>query len=301
MANGTTQITKPRTARSIGDIVLARRESFAAVLPKHMTVDRFVKVTLAALTKTPKLQECTPESFLMAVAACAELGLEPNSPLGHAYLIPYGKDCQLVIGFKGLLAVARRSGEIGSISVRVVRERDEFTVQYGDNEKIHHVPFRPVVTYDANGNPTGFEGPADGGRAVAAYMIAHLKDGSIQREVMNVDEILLIRARSRSGKSGPWATDFDEMARKTVFRRGWKWLPQSTEMAKVAAYDDDGPSEIGKQHVPLEGAFVMPAPATRSDALAAEIEAQAIPVDGGATHLQEATQDAPPMRQPGDD
>lgn len=314
MANTTQQITQtPQKPRTIADMIVARKESFAAILPKHLSADRFVKVALAALTKTPGLRDCTPESLMMALVACSELGLEPNSPLGHAYLLPFEDrrrgvvDCQLIIGFKGLLAIARRSGEIGSISVRVVYERDVFEVHYGDDEKIHHAPFQPRVKYDDKGQPVGFEGPPDAGRVVAAYMIAHLKDGSVQREVMNVADILAIKARSRGAQSGksPWTTDFAEMARKTVFRRGWKWLPQSTEMAKAASYDQDGPEDIVAKNLasasPIDVAYSMSQPLpSKADALADQLEQQAnAPPQGGAqTGVQETTAPTEPAPAP---
>lgn len=241
MANGSTQMVQRSGARSVGDMILARKESFEAVLPKHLTVDRFLKVALASLTRTPDLAKCKPETLIMALAACSELGLEPNSPLGHAYLIPYGTDCQLVIGFKGLLALARRSGEIASVDVAVVHARDVFSYQRGDNPRIHHEPFVPK--YDDTGKAVGSTDP---GATIAAYMIAHLKDGSIQREVMYRHEIDAVRNGSKMKNGVPWSKHYDEMARKTVFRRGWKWLPQSTEMAKALEVDDDKPADLDR-------------------------------------------------------
>jgi len=241
MANGNGQMVQRGGARSVADMILARKNSFEAVLPKHLTVDRFLKIALASLTRTPKLADCKPETLIMALAACSELGLEPNSPLGHAYLIPYGTDCQLVIGFKGLLALARRSGEIASVDVAVVHARDVFTYARGDNPRIHHEPFVPK--FDEQGKAVG---PTDPGPLIAAYMIAHLKDGSVQREVMYRHEIDAVRNGSKAGRSGPWKDHYDEMARKTVFRRGWKWLPQSTEMAKTLELDDDKPADLDR-------------------------------------------------------
>lgn len=303
--NGQTQAIQKdnggkQAPKTIAQMILARKDSFAAVLPKHMTADRFVKVALAALTKTPKLRDCSPESLLMALAACSELGLEPNSPLGHAYLIPYGQEVQLVIGFKGLLAVARRSGEIESVSVRVVYERDQFSFTLGDDEKIEHIPFQPRVKFDEKGNAVGFDGPENGGNVIAAYMIAHLKGGAVQREVMSVAEILKIKNRSRSGKNGPWVSDFAEMARKTVFRRGWKWLPQSTEMAMVAEVDND---DTGERNGPMVIDVTPIAASSRGDALADAIEGAA-PITQETAKVEgdtPATADTTPTREPGQD
>jgi len=321
MANASTQLAPvERKPKTIADMIIARKEAFGAVLPKHLSADRFVKIAIAALTKSPDLAKCTIESLLMALAACSELGLEPNSPLGHAYLIPFENsyrddngqwrkvmECQLIIGFKGLLSVARRSGEIASISVRAVYERDVFEVKYGDEESIHHTPFVPKLARNEKGEPTGFEGPENAGRVAAAYMIAHLKDGSVQREVMWEADLLAIKARAKGmtrrdgtpNPKSPWTTDFAEMARKTVFRRGWKWLPQSTEMAKAVSYDQDGPAEIvSRNPQPVDVSFTMAAPApqiapSRGDSMAAELEAHAEVSTGGAqTTMQEPA--APP-------
>lgn len=240
MSNGNgQQMVQHGSRKTVAEMILARKDSFEAVLPKHLTVGRFLKVALASLTRTPDLAKCRPETLIMALAACSELGLEPNSPLGHAYLIPYGNDCQLVIGFKGLIALARRSGEIASIDVAVVHARDVFSYVRGDNPRIHHEPFVPK--YNDAGK---LDGPSDPGPTVAAYMIAKLKDGSVQREVMYRHEIEAVRNGSKMKNGVPWTKHWDEMARKTVFRRGWKWLPQSTEMAKALELDDDKPADL---------------------------------------------------------
>lgn len=221
--NGQAIQRTPGAKGTLLDLIASKRESFAAVLPQHMKIERFLKIAHAAMTRTPQLLNCTPASVIMALVSCSELGLEPNSPLGHAYLIPYGKECTLVIGYRGLLALMRRSGELASIDNHVVYDGDVFEVHFGDDAKIVHVP-----------NLKGQRGD----KVIAAYMIARLKDGSIQREVMTIDEIEKIRARSRSGNAGPWKTDYAEMCRKTVLRRGAKRMPLSTEMARAVELEE---------------------------------------------------------------
>lgn len=225
-SNGNGRAIQQRSASPKGtllDLIASKQDSFKAVLPQHMKIERFMKVAHAAMTRTPKLLDCTPASVLMALVSCSELGLEPNSPLGHAYLIPYGTECTLVIGYKGLLALMRRSGELASIDNHVVYDGDLFEVHFGDDAKIIHVP-----------NLAGKRGD----KVIAAYVIARLKDGSIQREVMTVDEIEKIRMRSRSGNNGPWKTDYAEMCRKTVLRRAAKRMPMSTEVARAIEVEE---------------------------------------------------------------
>jgi len=211
--------------------------SLAAVMPKHLTPDRLLKITLSAASRTPALLDCTPESVLLAVMQCAQLGLEPNTPLGLAYLIPFDntktrrKECQFIPGYRGLVKLAHQSGDIADLRSRVVYEGDEFHVEYGLTEKLVHVPAM-----------------SSGKREIiAAYAVATLKSSAIPHiAVMTRAEIDAIRSRSRSGNSGPWSTDFAEMARKTLIRRICKGLPLSVELgvalnAQAVAESGDAP------------------------------------------------------------
>jgi recombination protein RecT len=211
---------------------LLRREEFqrslADVAPKHITKERIVKLALVAASRQPKLFECTPQSFLQSVMKSAELGLDCVGTLGQGYLVPYynGKikafECQFIVGYQGLIELARRSGNISRIESRVVYEKDEFVVEYGLEPKLIHKPYLG----------------GDRGKIVCVYAIAELKDGSRQVEVMTLDEVERIRDRSKAKDGGPWITDFAEMARKTVIRRLAKYLPLSPELAKAIETDD---------------------------------------------------------------
>lgn len=238
----TTGTQAPRRT-TVADLIVAKRDSFAQVLPKFLDGDRFVKVALAALTKTPDLAKCSQASLLSSLIACAEVGLEPNGALGHAYLIPFMNrgqlECQLIFGYRGLIALARRSDEIKSISCHVVYERDKFLLKYGLEEDLIHEPYM---------------GKEDPGAIIAAYAICKTRNGGVQLEVMTrrqIDEIknaskgLTNRDGSPNRKS-PWNTSFDEMARKTVIRRAWKYWPVSTEVQErisraVEIEDSDKP------------------------------------------------------------
>lgn len=196
------------------------RPAIADVLPRHLTPDRLIRVTLAAVSRTPLLLQCTPQSILQGVMVASQLGLEPTGVLGSAYLVPYKNnktgnyEAQLIPGYRGLIDLARRSGQIVSIESHVVYENDKFTYKQGLAPTLDHEP--------TMGEP---------GKMIAVYAVAHLTGGGSQFEVMTKAEVDKIRSRSRAGQSGPWVSDYDEMARKTVIRRLAKYLPVSVEFA----------------------------------------------------------------------
>jgi recombination protein RecT len=210
--------TKPRTLKGLlsEDNV---KNQFALALPKHLSADRFARVAITALTRTPKLQDCTPESFMRCLLDLSALGIEPDGRRAH--LIPYGKECTLILDYKGIAELVMRSGTVTSIHADKVCEQDQFVVNRGKIEQ-HVVDYK-----GARGN------------AYAFYVIVTFKDGSEKCEVMTRDEVEGIRKRSRAGNSGPWVSDFDEMAKKTVFRRASKWLPLSPEIQDAIRTDED--------------------------------------------------------------
>lgn len=207
----------------------------ARCLPKHLDPERMARIAMTELRKTPKLQECEPMSFIAAIMQASQLGLEPGI-LGSCYLIPFynskaGKmECQFMPGYRGFLDLARRSGQIISLVARSVYENDEFSYEFGLKENIVHKP-------SLN----------DRGELVAVYAVALFKDGGHQFDIMSVSEIEKIRATSKSKDFGPWVTNFDEMAKKTVVRRLFKWLPCSVEMQKAVSLDEQ--QELGIQNI----------------------------------------------------
>ena len=201
------------------------KSQFALALPKHLTPDRFMRVALTAINKNPKLLNCTKESVLACLMDCSSLGLEPDGRKAH--LIPYKEICTLIIDYKGLVDLARRSGEISDIHADVVYENDDFKYSFGSEASLIHKP-----NLKNKGNP------------LAAYSFVKLKDGSNSYEVMNIDEVEAIHKRSKAGASGPWITDWAEMAKKTVFRRHSKWLPVSSEFQEAVEKDFDVPIDI---------------------------------------------------------
>lgn len=197
-------------------------------LPKHLSAERMTRIALTELRKTPKLAQCDPMSFCGAIMICAQLGLEPGGALGHIYLIPYGKQVQVVVGYKGMIDLARRSGQIVSLSAHEVHENDIFEFEYGLEEKLRHVP-----------------NMKDRGELMAVYAVAHLVGGGHQIEVMSKSDVDKIRKRSKSASNGPWVTDYEEMAKKTVLRKLFKYLPVSIEIQKATSIDEQ--ADYGNQ------------------------------------------------------
>lgn len=216
--NGPTGIVKNR-AEGVKDLLEKMKPQLQAVLPKHLTPERLIKVVLTAAIKTPQLYECTRESLMQSVMLAAQLGLDCGGALGSAYLVPYGKVCTLIIGYRGMIDLARRSGQIESISARAVFDGDTFDFEFGLDDRLVHVPkVEPVPE-----------------KLTHVYCVAKFKDGGHHLEVMTRAQVNAIRARSKASGSGPWVTDYVEMAKKTVIRRAFKYLPMSIELQTTLA------------------------------------------------------------------
>ena len=202
----------------------AMREQFARSLPSHLTPERFARIAITALTRTPKLLDCTPESLMRCLLDLSAFGLEPDGRRAH--LIPYGAQCTLVIDWKGLAELAMRSGVIAKLHADVVCENDTFEYNLGAIT-CHKIDFR---------KPRG--------EVYAAYAMAQTKTGEVFVAVLSKDEVEAVRKRSRSGTSGPWVSDWNEMAKKTAFRRLSKWLPLSAEFRDAQEKDDEQEREV---------------------------------------------------------
>lgn len=198
----------------IANTITAKSGAISQLLPSHINPERYIKSAIAAIAKNPRLLQCTKSSILESVVQAATLGLEVGSALGEGYLVPYKDQCQFIPGYRGFISLARRSGEIVSISANVVHEKDEFVFELGIHPNVMH---RPNLLEE------------DPGKVIAVYAGASLKDGGDQLVVMSHREIEAIRKRSRASGNGPWVTDWEEMAKKTAIRRLFKMLPVSTE------------------------------------------------------------------------
>lgn len=273
-----TQEADPKKPRTVLDKIGGPNfmAQLSVALPKAMTPERLVRVVTTECRKTPALLNCNPESFLGAVLQCAQLGLEPGGALGHCYLLPFGNgkakdgrpNAQLIIGYRGMIDLARRSGQIVSICAYTVHEKDHFEWRLGLDPDIQHVP-----------SPE-----ADRGKMTYVYAVAKLKGGGVQFEVMSRAEVEKVRKQSKAGSSGPWVTHFDEMAKKTVIRRLFKYLPVSIEAAR--AVDIDERADRGEAVTPQD--FID---ATYED-LGTEVPPEAVTVDGTTGEIVE---DVPPV------
>lgn len=205
-------------------------------LPTVITPERFTRMTLTALSVNPKLGQCTPKSFLGAMMSAAQLGLEPNTPLGQAYLIPYKNkgvdEVQFQIGYKGLIDLAYRSGEVELVQAQIVYENDKFECQYGLEPKLVHIP-----------------ADKERGNAIKVYAMFKTKSGGYGFEVMSIEDVKKHAkkySQSFSSSYSPWTTNFEEMAKKTVLKRVLKYAPMKSDFVRGIVQDETIKSEISE-------------------------------------------------------
>ena len=220
--------------KKMQDYIKKMQGEIAKALPSVLTPERFTRITLSALSTNAKLAETTPQSFLGAMMTAAQLGLEPNTPLGQAYLIPYRNhgvlECQFQLGYKGLIDLAYRSGEVSTIQANVVYENDEFEYELGLEPKLRHVPAK-----------------SDRGDPVFFYAVFRTKDGGYGFDVMSVDDVRAhAKKYSKAFGNGPWQTNFEEMAKKTVLKRVLKYAPLKTDFVRGLSADETIKTQISE-------------------------------------------------------
>jgi recombination protein RecT len=219
-------------ANDVHSIIDAYKPLISQALPKHLTAERIIQVATTLISRTPELAECSVESLLGSIMQCSILGFEPIPALGQCYLIPFNnkktgkREVQFIIGYKGLVDLARRSDKIQTIYAQCVYMNDAFDYEYGLDPKLTHKP------------ATG-----DRGEFTHAYAVAKFTNGGFAFEVMSKKDIEKIKKMSQAGDSkfSPWNGDeivIDEMRKKTVIRRLSKMLPMSIEMSKQTVSDE---------------------------------------------------------------
>lgn len=283
----TAQLTELRTAQQgralsemkpkeqIAYLLNQKKGELAKMLPRTLSIDRLLKVAQIAATTTPALAKCDVASLVGAIGQCAQMGLEPNTVLGHAYLVPFNtkrKDpetgqerwvnsVQVIIGYKGLIDLARRSGQIVSIASHEVCENDHFELVYGIDEKLNHTPAM-----------------GERGEVIGFYAVAKLKDGGYSFEFMTTRQVEQIREGSQGFQqakkynkeaSHPWTVHFVEMGRKTVIRRLAKYLPLSIEFQSAVALDELATKGKDQQLDTIDGEFLI---VPEADGAAAAVE-----------------------------
>ena len=247
MANvktGAVSTTTKAQAKALGlkGLLMNMQGQIAKALPSVLTPERYTRMVMTALSTNPQLQQCTPESFLGAVMQAAQLGVEPNTPLGQAYLIPFrnkGKlEVQFQLGYKSYLDLAYRSGEVTIIDAQAVHKNDEFEYEYGLDPKLK---FKPALT--------------DRGEVIAYYAMFKTKMGGFNFLVMSKEDIINHAkqySQSYSNSYSPWKTNFDSMAKKTVLKQVLKYAPLKSEFAKNLAADETIKTNIQPNMVDME-------------------------------------------------
>lgn len=210
----------------IGAVLEQMIPTIEKTLPKHLTPDRMIQMVTSVLTKNPKLKECTLPSLFGAVTQASVLGFPPVDALGYCYFVPYGKDVQFQIGYKGYIDLARRSGEISDIWAEVVYSTDEFEVEQGLDRHLTHKPGN-AVKEDKN--------------ITHIYACAKFKDDTKTFVVLTRGDIELLRKRSPMQKdtpSGAWKTDYPAMAKAKALKQLAKMLPLSIDAIQNMASDE---------------------------------------------------------------
>lgn len=214
-------------AQTVRELVTKYIPEIRKAIPKGMDGGRFARIALTMLPGRPDLLDCDAKTILGGILQAAAWGLELDPVLGMAYLVPYKGKAQIIIGYQGLITLARRSGEVKNIVPQTVYEKDEFDYELGLHPKLEHKP-----------SPT-----PDRGKPIGYYAVATMRQGPPEFRFMWYHEVQAIRARSRAKDSGPWVTDEEAMSWKTVIRRLCKYLPRTVDLAKAIQMDekvDDG-------------------------------------------------------------
>lgn len=244
-AMGVTQAPKQKQKDDVFSLIQKMVPQIKMALPSHVTAERLARVAMTEVRKNPKLGIADPASFMGALMQCAQLGLEPGGALGHAYLLPFDNrrlsktEVQFIIGYKGMIDLARRSGQIISLTAHEVYENDDFDYEYGLSESLVHKPHKTNR----------------GKNITHVYAVAKLHGGGVQFEVMSKEDVDLIKVTSKSAgkESSPWHTAYNEMAKKTVIRRLFKYLPMSIEIQRAVTLDER--SDEGLSQADIMGDF----------------------------------------------
>lgn len=228
LAKRQAEIKKDEPIRSMQGLVVKMQDQIKAALTgTALAPERFTRIVLTTLSSNRQLQQCKPETFLGAMMQAAQLGVEPNTPLGQAYLIPYRNhgqlECQFQLGYKGYLSLFYRSGG-KDLQAHEVYENDTFEFEFGLEPKLRHVPAM-----------------RDRGQVIAYYAVWRTQDGGYGFDVMSVEDVREhMRKFSKAAEKGfsPWSTNFDEMAKKTVIKKALKYAPLSTEFVRAMSADE---------------------------------------------------------------
>lgn len=225
--------------KAMGDLLKRMHTQIEKALPSVITPERFTRIALTAYSRNEKLQECTEESFLGSMMQAAQLGVEPNTPLGQAYLIPYRNkgvmEVQFQLGYRGMIDLAYRSGEVQNIQAHEVYENDTFEYELGLEPKLRHIPALK-----------------DRGEVILYYAVFKLTNGGVGFEVMSKEDVeAFAKKKSKTYGTGPWQSDFDAMAKKTLVKRLLKFAPLKSDFVRAVTADETIKSGISENMADL--------------------------------------------------
>lgn len=215
-----------------------QQAEIAAALPATLDPDRFIRMALTTAKATPKLLEATRESYLGAIMHAAQLGLEPG-PLDHCYILPFNNkvrrnpdvwqvEAQFILGYKGMIDLAMRSGRLASVEARTVYRDEEFEVEYGTDFRIYHKPLVDVPASEVD----------DEREVLCYYAIARYPGGGYYAEHFTMAQLARLRRMSKQPDGEAWRKHPDRMYRKTCIRQIRPYLPMSSEVAAALAGDE---------------------------------------------------------------
>lgn len=222
-------------------ILASQQRRMEALLNGQMPFQQVCALALESINKTPKLAECSPDSIVNAVLQACIGGFRIGGPFPESHLVPYntkaGWRAQLIVDYRGVISAVTRSGDVTKVEVRSRRESDFFRLVYGTEPRVEHEPELD---------------PEKRGGIVGVYAVFFLADGSTKFDYMTTREVEDVQARSKAKDSGPWQTDWEQMAWKTVIKRGAKTLPISHESRRALSAEDSDPSEVERTEKPAD-------------------------------------------------
>lgn len=254
--------SSPAAPNTVKGVIERNRLQIEAALPRGVSLERFIQIGTTAIESNPDLRECSRASVMLALIRCCQLGLEPQTPMGHAYIVPFKREATVIVGYRGFVELAWRSSQI-ILEGHVVRERDEFQWSRGTgpHRGVRHVP-----------SPE-----PDRGDVTHAWALARFPDDREMFEVMTLGELDSVMMRTRhKGNKGPWKTDRAEMQRKTVIRRLAKLLPLNPDAVGPAhaRVIDEAPYDPNVLQLPEDASGPFMGPAGASPAPVASVDEQ---------------------------
>jgi recombination protein RecT len=291
------------------------KDQFLMALPRHVKVEQFMRVAVTSIRRNPDLAECTIDSLLGSFMQSAQLGLQVDGLLGEAHLVPFNnknkltnkweKEAQLIVGYKGLMKLARNSGEVSAFYARAVYMKDHLVIEEGLEPKLEYKRSEERPCADGESLENCIRG---------AFALVRYKDGSSHFVFLWKWEIDRARLASKNS-GGVWKSNYPEMAEKTAMRRLAKWMPQSVELQKAYELEErvdagisQGLGSVFDVSAEPQTAGAEPAKAENKSELAQALDAQkaktqpaAAPEQGKKTSMPKFADSEPDPTKPGGD